>query len=67
MTTFNKSYISSTGFLCVHTLPALYQRYGIEVDHLAARGSEDIKRFYKRIDSNFLNKIPRGPVKTKVK
>jgi len=48
-------------------LPALYQRYGIEVDHLAARGSEDIKRFYKRIDSNFLNKIPRGPVKTKVK
>ncbi|XP_066312370.1 reticulon-like protein B9 [Miscanthus floridulus] len=55
------------GFLCAHTLPALYQRYEIEVDHLAARGSEDIKRFYKRIDSNFLNKIPRGPVKTKVK
>jgi len=30
------------------------------VDHLAARGSEDIKRFYRRIDSNLLNKIPRG-------
>lgn len=55
------------GFLCAHTLPALYQRYETEVDHLAARGSEDIKRFYKRIDSNLLNKIPRGPVKTKVK
>ncbi|KAG2599932.1 reticulon-like protein B9 [Panicum virgatum] len=53
-------------FLCAHTLPALYQRYETEVDRLAARGSEDIKRFYKRIDSNLLNKIPRGPVKTKV-
>ncbi|TVU35474.1 hypothetical protein EJB05_17365, partial [Eragrostis curvula] len=54
------------GFLGAHTLPALYQRYETEVDHLVARGSEDIKKFYKRIDSNFLNKIPRGPVKTKV-
>ncbi|XP_072151292.1 reticulon-like protein B9 isoform X2 [Setaria viridis] len=53
------------GFLCAHTLPALYQRYETEVDHLAARGSEDIKRFYKRIDSNLLNKIARGPVKSK--
>ncbi|KAL6615832.1 hypothetical protein ACP70R_038102 [Stipagrostis hirtigluma subsp. patula] len=55
------------GILCAHTLPALYQRYETEVDHLAARGSEDIKKFYKKIDSNLLNKIPRGPVKTKVK
>ncbi|KAF8676255.1 hypothetical protein HU200_047127 [Digitaria exilis] len=54
------------GFLCAHTLPALYERYETEVDHLAARGSEDIKRFYKRLDSNLLNKIPRGPVKTKL-
>ncbi|KAL6840474.1 hypothetical protein ACP4OV_030284 [Aristida adscensionis] len=55
------------GFLCAQSLPALYQRYEIEVDRLVARGSEDIKKFYKRIDSNVLNKIPRGPVKTKVK
>nr|CAB3477996.1 unnamed protein product [Digitaria exilis] len=54
------------GFLCAHTLPALYERYETEVDHLAARGSEDIKRFYRRLDSNLLNKIPRGPVKTKL-
>lgn len=47
------------------TLPALYERYETEVDHLLARGNEDIKKFYKKIDSNLLNKIPRGPVKTK--
>uniref|UniRef100_A0ACD5W0H9 Uncharacterized protein n=1 Tax=Avena sativa TaxID=4498 RepID=A0ACD5W0H9_AVESA len=53
------------GFLCAHTLPVLYQRYEPEVDHLVARGGEDIKKFYEKIDSNVLNKIPRGPVKTK--
>uniref|UniRef100_A0A0D9V4D6 Reticulon-like protein n=1 Tax=Leersia perrieri TaxID=77586 RepID=A0A0D9V4D6_9ORYZ len=55
------------GFLCAHTMPMLYQRYKTEVDHLVARGSEDIKKFYRKVDSNLLNKIPRGPVKTKVK
>ncbi|BAS73806.1 Os01g0691400, partial [Oryza sativa Japonica Group] len=55
------------GFLCAHTLPVLYQRYKTEVDHLVAKGSDDIKKFYKKVDSNLLNKIPRGPVKTKVK
>uniref|UniRef100_A0A0E0FRI8 Reticulon-like protein n=1 Tax=Oryza nivara TaxID=4536 RepID=A0A0E0FRI8_ORYNI len=53
------------GFLCAHTLPVLYQRYKTEVDHLVAKGSDDIKKFYKKVDSNLLNKIPRGPVKTK--
>lgn len=53
------------GFLCAHTLPALYQRYETEVDHLLARGGEDIKKFYEKIDSNVVSKIPRGPVKTK--
>ncbi|XP_062232635.1 reticulon-like protein B9 [Phragmites australis] len=54
------------GFLCALTLPALYERYEAEVDHLVAKGGEDLKRFYKKVDSNVLNKIPRGPVKTKV-
>ncbi|KQK09268.1 hypothetical protein BRADI_2g47076v3 [Brachypodium distachyon] len=53
------------GFLCAHTLPALYQRYETEVDHLLARGGEYIKKFYEKIDSNVVSKIPRGPVKTK--
>ncbi|VAH78837.1 unnamed protein product [Triticum turgidum subsp. durum] len=53
------------GFLCAHTLPVLYQHYETEVDHLVARGGQDIKKFYEKVDSNLLNKIPRGPVKTK--
>ncbi|KAJ1263940.1 hypothetical protein BS78_09G225200 [Paspalum vaginatum] len=54
------------GFLCALTLPALYERYETEVDHLVAKGGEDLKKFYRKVDSNVLNKIPRGPVKTKV-
>ncbi|KAE8777686.1 Reticulon-like protein B9 [Hordeum vulgare] len=53
------------GFLCAHTLPVLYQQYETQVDHLIARGGQDIKKFYEKVDSNLLNKIPRGPVKTK--
>ncbi|URE32105.1 Reticulon [Musa troglodytarum] len=51
------------GLLCVLALPALYERYEDEVDHLATRGSEDLKRFYQKLDSRILGKIPRGPVK----
>jgi hypothetical protein len=53
------------GLLCALTLPALYERYETEVDHLVAKGREDLKKFYRKVDSNVLNKIPRGPVKTK--
>ncbi|AQK88217.1 seed maturation protein [Zea mays] len=53
------------GLLCALTLPALYERYEAEVDHLVAKGREDLKKFYRKVDSNVLNKIPRGPVKTK--
>ncbi|KAJ4796793.1 Reticulon-like protein [Rhynchospora pubera] len=53
------------GFLCVHTLPALYERYQAEVDHLLERGREDLRKFYDKFDSKILNKIPRGPIKNK--
>ncbi|KAG6410368.1 hypothetical protein SASPL_128426 [Salvia splendens] len=55
------------GFVCVMTLPALYERYQDEVDYLAGRGSRDVKKLYRKIDHRFLNKIPRGPVKDKKK
>ncbi|XP_047944217.1 reticulon-like protein B9 [Salvia hispanica] len=55
------------GFVCVMTLPALYERYQDEVDYLAGRGSRDVKKIYRKIDRRFLNKIPRGPVKDKKK
>ncbi|KAJ4974642.1 hypothetical protein NE237_007816 [Protea cynaroides] len=53
------------GFLSMITLPALYERYEQEVDYLASKSNQDIKRLYKRFDSEVLNKIPRGPVKEK--
>lgn len=51
--------------MCALTLPALYERYGTEVDHLVAKGGEDLQKFYRKVDANVLDKIPRGPVKSK--
>lgn len=53
----------NSGFLCLETIPALYERYEREVDHLAIKGNQDAKKLYKKFDDNVLNKIPRGPVK----
>ncbi|XP_062181088.1 reticulon-like protein B9 [Phragmites australis] len=65
--TCNFTTVLYVGFLCALTLPALYERYEEEVNHLVAKGGEDLKKFYKKVDSNVLNKIPRGPVKRKVR
>ncbi|KAG0503457.1 hypothetical protein HPP92_003529 [Vanilla planifolia] len=53
------------GYLCIQILPVLYERYEGELDHLASKGSRDLKKLYSRFDADFLNKIPRGPVKEK--
>ncbi|XP_057542710.1 reticulon-like protein B9 [Amaranthus tricolor] len=50
-------------FLCLVTIPVLYERYEREVTYLASQGKGDIKRLYKKVDNKFLSKIPRGPVK----
>ncbi|RLM92115.1 reticulon-like protein B9 [Panicum miliaceum] len=42
------------------TLPALYERYDSEVDHLVARGVHDLRTHFADIDSGVLRKIPRG-------
>ncbi|KAF8738119.1 hypothetical protein HU200_013991 [Digitaria exilis] len=42
------------------TLPALYERYDSEVDHLVARGVHDLRTHFSDIDSGVLRKIPRG-------
>lgn len=52
-------------FLCIQTLPALYDQYEDEVDYLAGRGSRKLKKVYRKFDSKVLDKIPRGPVKEK--
>jgi hypothetical protein len=42
------------------TLPALYERYESEVDHLVARGVHDLRSQFAEVDSGVLRKIPRG-------
>jgi hypothetical protein len=42
------------------TLPALYERYDSEVDHLVARGVHDLRTHFADMDSGVLRKIPRG-------
>ncbi|GMN46385.1 hypothetical protein TIFTF001_015584 [Ficus carica] len=53
------------GFVCMETLPLLYEKFEDDVDRFAITVIREAKRSYKRLDSNFLNKIPRGPVKEK--
>ncbi|KEH44194.1 hypothetical protein MtrunA17_Chr1g0209261 [Medicago truncatula] len=54
-----------TTFLCLVTLPIMYERYEHEVDYLASKGNQDVKRLFNKLDSTVLNRIPRGPVKEK--
>ncbi|KAL6627477.1 hypothetical protein ACP70R_031203 [Stipagrostis hirtigluma subsp. patula] len=42
------------------TLPALYEQYESEVDHLVARGVHDLRSHFAEMDSGVLRKIPRG-------
>ncbi|XP_068307219.1 reticulon-like protein B9 [Pyrus communis] len=53
------------GFICLETLPFLYERFEEDVDHLAGKISTEIKRSYRKFVSQFFNQIPRGPVKDK--
>ncbi|BBH04126.1 Reticulon family protein [Prunus dulcis] len=55
------------GFLALETLPFVYERFEEDVDRLAGKVSREIKRSYRKFDSQFLNKIPRGPVKEKTR
>jgi hypothetical protein len=43
----------------------MYERYEHEVDYLASKGNQDVKRLFNKLDSTVLNRIPRGPVKEK--
>lgn len=51
------------GFICILTVPFLYDRYDEHVDYIADREFRRMKKMFRRFNSQFLNKIPRGPVK----
>ncbi|OAY31367.1 reticulon-like protein B14 [Manihot esculenta] len=52
-------------FLCLATLPALYERYEDQVDHFAGRSSQEMKKLFENFNSKVFDKIPRGPTKDK--
>nr|GMC51511.1 reticulon-like protein B9 [Ipomoea batatas] len=53
------------GILCVETLPIFYEKYEEEVEDYAGKMYRQMRKMYKRIDNEYLRKIPRGPVKEK--
>jgi hypothetical protein len=57
--------LSYIGFVLLHTVPALYERYEDKVDEFAERGMAEINKYYKVLDTKVLSKIPRGPSKSK--
>ncbi|KAL9337582.1 hypothetical protein Peur_069351 [Populus x canadensis] len=52
-------------FVCLQTLPFLYNKYEDEVDKYAGKLIRRAKKMFERFDSSVLNKIPRGPAKEK--
>ncbi|CAI9113516.1 OLC1v1014128C1 [Oldenlandia corymbosa var. corymbosa] len=55
------------GLLCIETLPFLYDRYEEEFDDLAGKVYKQMRRTYRKVEADVLEKIPRGPVKEKKK
>ncbi|KAK9115960.1 hypothetical protein Sjap_014907 [Stephania japonica] len=53
------------GILCAMTLPVMYENYQDEVNRVAKKGNQNLKKLYRKLDSKVFNKIPRGPVKPK--
>ncbi|KHN03213.1 Reticulon-like protein B9, partial [Glycine soja] len=53
------------GFLCMQTLPIVYERYEEEINNWVSDIIIVIRKNYRRFNKNYLNKIPRGPVKAK--
>ncbi|XP_027343289.1 reticulon-like protein B9 [Abrus precatorius] len=53
------------GFLCIQTLPIVYDHYKEEINNLVEHIIMDLQKKYRRFKKRYLNKIPRGPVKEK--
>ncbi|GAV85093.1 Reticulon domain-containing protein [Cephalotus follicularis] len=55
------------GFVLLHTLPVLYEKYEDQVDSFTAKALAEFKKQYVVFDAKVLSKIPRGPLKDKKK
>ncbi|XP_061353256.1 reticulon-like protein B9 [Gastrolobium bilobum] len=50
------------GFLCMLTLPILYDRYEEEINNMVGDIILVLRKSYRKFDKKYLNKIPRGPI-----
>lgn len=48
------------GFVAAHTLPVLYERYEDQVDGFIHQVGQKLQHNYRRVDTGFLSKIPKG-------
>ncbi|XP_042044090.1 reticulon-like protein B4 [Salvia splendens] len=53
------------GFLLLHSVPLLYEKYEDQVDAFAEKAEAELKKQYAVFSSQVLSKIPRGPLKDK--
>ncbi|KAF9682857.1 hypothetical protein SADUNF_Sadunf05G0151700 [Salix dunnii] len=53
------------GFVAAHTLPVLYERYDNEVDDFVHKSLDQLQHNYRKLDTGFLSKIPKGNFKAK--
>nr|KJB71173.1 hypothetical protein B456_011G126300 [Gossypium raimondii] len=53
------------GFVAAHTLPVLYERYDEQIDGFVYKMLDQFQNHYKKLDSGFLSKIPKGKFKLK--
>ncbi|KAK4845665.1 hypothetical protein QYF36_007626 [Acer negundo] len=53
------------GFVCAHTLPVLYEKNEDKVDSFLNNTLDQFQHHYRKIDTGFLSKIPKGRFKGK--
>ncbi|KAH6809678.1 VIRB2-interacting protein 2 [Perilla frutescens var. frutescens] len=53
------------GFVLLHAVPVLYEKYEDQVDAFGEKAEAEIKKQYAVFHSQVLSKIPRGPLKDK--
>ncbi|KAL8519249.1 hypothetical protein ACS0TY_010260 [Phlomoides rotata] len=62
---FNFLTLFYIGFVLLHTVPVLYEKYEDQVDAFAEKAEIEIKKQYAVFNSQVLSKIPRGASKDK--
>lgn len=57
---FLKFVLFSQGFVAAHTLPVLYERNEDQVDTFVYQVFDQMQHNYKKLDTGFISKIPKG-------